>query len=189
VADEVVDRLATAAPGCGWATGSIPPPTSGRWSATSSAGGSSATSSAGNGNGDAAGTGRDAVVGGRAVDGPGFFVEPTILAGVERHDRCAQEEIFGPVLVVLPVDDEAEAVAVANCTRYGLAAGVWTSDLARAHRVARQVNAGMVWVNMYGEFDYGTSYGGYAESGFGRELGPYSVDVYTQTKSILVALP
>jgi phenylacetaldehyde dehydrogenase len=137
--------------------------------------------------------GSQAVVGGRAADGPGFFVEPTILTGVAPDDRCAQEEIFGPVLVVLPFDEsngagEAEAVALANATRYGLAAGVWTRDLARAHRVARQVNAGMVWVNMYGEFDYGTSYGGYAASGFGRELGPYSMDVFTQTKSILVAL-
>ena len=100
----------------------------------------------------------------------------------------AQEEIFGPVLVVLPVDGEDEAVAVANATRYGLAAGVWTADAGRAHRLARRLEAGMVWVNTYGEFDYGTSYGGYGQSGFGRELGPYSVDVYTRTKSVLMAI-
>jgi acyl-CoA reductase-like NAD-dependent aldehyde dehydrogenase len=133
--------------------------------------------------------GATAVVGGRERSGPGYFVEPTILTGVDPHDRVAQEEIFGPVLVVHTVGSEAEALAVANATPYGLAAGVWTADLARAHRVARDLRAGMVWVNMYGEFDYGTSYGGYAESGFGRELGPHSLDVYTQTKSILVAVP
>ena len=76
------------------------------------------------------------------------------------------------MLVVLPVDGEDEAVAVANATRYGLAAGVWTADAGRAHRLARRLEAGMVWVNTYGEFDYGTSYGGYGQSGFGRELGP-----------------
>jgi phenylacetaldehyde dehydrogenase len=146
-----------------------------------------AAANAGTGAGAGA-TGPRAVVGGRAAEGPGFFVEPTILIGADPGDRCAQEEIFGPVLTVLPVDGEDEAVAVANGTRYGLAAGVWTSDLARGHRMARRLRAGMVWVNMYGEFDYGTSYGGYAASGFGRELGPYSVDVYTQTKSILVAV-
>ncbi|HEV7762714.1 MAG TPA: aldehyde dehydrogenase family protein [Acidimicrobiales bacterium] len=187
VADEVVDRLATAAAGLRLGHGLDPATDVGPLVSDEQR--RRVLGYLGDATGNGNGAGGHAVVGGRAVDGPGYFVEPTILAGVERHDRCAQEEIFGPVLVVLPVDDEAEAVAVANCTRYGLAAGVWTSDLARAHRVARQVNAGMVWVNMYGEFDYGTSYGGYAESGFGRELGPYSVDVYTQTKSILVALP
>ena len=132
--------------------------------------------------------GARAVVGGRARSRPGYFVEPTILVGAGPQDAVAQEEIFGPVLVVLPVDGEDEAVAVANATRYGLAAGVWTADAGRAHRLARRLEAGMVWVNTYGEFDYGTSYGGYGQSGFGRELGPYSVDVYTRTKSVLMAI-
>jgi phenylacetaldehyde dehydrogenase len=127
-----------------------------------------------------------AVLGGRGCGGEGFFVEPTILTGLPPTARLAQEEVFGPVLVVLPFDDDTEAVALANGTRYGLAAGVWTTDLGRAHRTVRALQAGMVWVNTYGEFDYGTSYGGYDQSGFGRELGPYSLDVYTRTKSVLL---
>jgi acyl-CoA reductase-like NAD-dependent aldehyde dehydrogenase len=126
------------------------------------------------------------VLGGQGVEGAGFFVEPTILTGVRPDARVAQEEVFGPVLVVLPFDDESDAVALANGTRYGLAAGVWTSDLGRAHRMARSLEAGLVWVNHYGDFDYATSYGGVGQSGFGRELGPYSLDVYTRTKSVIL---
>jgi acyl-CoA reductase-like NAD-dependent aldehyde dehydrogenase len=129
--------------------------------------------------------GASIAAGGAAVPGAGYFIAPTIFTGVDPSMRIAQEEIFGPVLAVIPFDDEEHAVAIANGTRYGLAAGIWSNDLGRVQRLARAVYAGMIWINTYGAFDYGTSYGGYKYSGFGRELGPYSLDAYTQSKSIL----
>jgi acyl-CoA reductase-like NAD-dependent aldehyde dehydrogenase len=120
--------------------------------------------------------------------GDGYFVQPTVFTGVRNDMRIAREEIFGPVAAVIEVEDVDEAVSVANDTMYGLASAVWTSDLTKAHRVARGIKAGTVWVNTSGLYDPGVSFGGYKQSGFGRELGMHSVEGYSQTKSIWVNL-
>ncbi len=122
------------------------------------------------------------------VNGDGYFIEPTVFTGVRNDMRIAQEEIFGPVTSVIPVDDVDEAISIANDTMYGLASAVWTSDLSKAHRVAKGIKAGTVWVNTYGLFDPGVSFGGYKQSGFGRELGKHSLETFTQTKHVWVSL-
>ena len=127
--------------------------------------------------------------GARATElGDGYFVQPTVFTGVRNDMRIAQEEIFGPVAAVIEVSDVDEAISVANDTMYGLASAVWTTDLSKAHRVARGIKAGTVWVNTAGLYDPGVSFGGYKQSGFGRELGKHSVESYTQTKSVWVNL-
>jgi acyl-CoA reductase-like NAD-dependent aldehyde dehydrogenase len=128
--------------------------------------------------------------GGRAsgANGGGYFLEPTVFAGVNNGMKIAREEIFGPVATVIEVADVDEAIAVANDSEYGLASAVWTQDLSKAHRVARGIKAGTVWVNTYGLFDPSASFGGYKQSGFGRELGMHSVETYTQTKTVWVSL-
>ena len=134
--------------------------------------------------------GAEVVAGGerRADLGDGYFVQPTVFAGVRNDMRIAQEEIFGPVAAVIEVDDVDEAIAVANDTIYGLAAAVWTNDVTKAHRVARGIKAGTVWVNTTGLFDAAVSFGGYKQSGFGRELGKHSLEAYTENKSVWVNL-
>src|SRR5579871_6288090 len=114
----------------------------------------------------------------------GYFVKPTVFTGVRNDMRIAREEIFGPVVAVIPFKDEDDAVLQGNDTLYGLAAGVWTRDVSRAHRVARAIRAGTVWVNCYNVFDPASPFGGYKESGYGRELGRYALDLYTQVKSV-----
>ena len=123
-------------------------------------------------------------LGGSRVGHVGHFVEPTVFSSVSNDMRIAREEIFGPVLSIIPFKDEDDAVLKGNDNDYGLAAAVWTRDASRAHRVARALKAGRVWINTYAETDPVMSQGGYKQSGYGRENGPESIDAFTQTKSV-----
>jgi aldehyde dehydrogenase (NAD+)/phenylacetaldehyde dehydrogenase len=123
-----------------------------------------------------------------AVGGKGAFFEATVFDGVTSDMRIAREEIFGPVLATLTFKDEADAVAIGNSTIYGLAAAVWTKDVKKAFRTAKALKAGTVWVNTYNFYDPGLPFGGYKESGFGRERGHYALEEYTQVKSVWVDL-
>ncbi|HSG09409.1 MAG TPA: aldehyde dehydrogenase family protein [Longimicrobiales bacterium] len=123
------------------------------------------------------------------VNGKGNFVKATVFADVAPEMTIAQEEIFGPVAAVIPFEDEDDAIRVANRTVYGLASGIWTRDVAKAHRVAEAIHAGTVWINTYNQYDSGSPFGGYKLSGFGRDLGWESaLEKYTQVKSVWVAL-
>ncbi len=125
----------------------------------------------------------------RTVDGKGYFIEATVFADVTSEMTIAQEEIFGPVAAVIPFDDTDDAVRIANDTIYGLAAGIWTRDIGKAHRVAAEIDAGTVWINTYNQYDAASPFGGYGQSGFGRDLGIQSaLEKYTQTKSVWVAM-
>jgi aldehyde dehydrogenase (NAD+)/betaine-aldehyde dehydrogenase len=130
--------------------------------------------------------GAEVVLGGSPPDGAGAFYPPTVLAAVDNSMSVAQEEIFGPVVTVIPFEDEADAVRIANDVRYGLMATVWTGDPGRGHRIARQIKSGTVGINMpYTAFP-GIPFGGYKQSGFGRELGIEALDLYLETKSVIV---
>jgi acyl-CoA reductase-like NAD-dependent aldehyde dehydrogenase len=118
----------------------------------------------------------------------GYWLEPTIFDDVAPDATIATEEIFGPVLATLTFDDEAEAIDLANRTIYGLAAALWTADVKRAHRVASRIQAGTVWVNTYHPLDAASPFGGYKQSGYGRELGRHALELYTQVKSVWVDL-
>ncbi|HXV56579.1 MAG TPA: aldehyde dehydrogenase family protein [Gaiellaceae bacterium] len=131
--------------------------------------------------------GAEVVAGGRPADGEGAFYPPTVLAGVESGSTVGQEEIFGPVLAVIPFEDEKDAVRIANDTRYGLVATVWTQDPARGHRLARSIRSGTFTINLpYGAFP-GIPFGGYKQSGFGREQALETLQMYLETKSVLLS--
>jgi acyl-CoA reductase-like NAD-dependent aldehyde dehydrogenase len=118
----------------------------------------------------------------------GFYIKPTIFSGVQPGMKIAQEEIFGPVLAAIKFNTPKEAVEIANGTVYGLVSAVWTRNIQTAHRVAASIKAGSVWINTYNGFDTASPFGGYKQSGFGRDLGQYALDQYTNVKSVWVAL-
>jgi aldehyde dehydrogenase (NAD+) len=130
------------------------------------------------------------VAGGKAVkpNGKGYFVEATVFDGVQPEMTIAREEIFGPVLAVLSFDDFDAGVKLANNTIYGLAAGIWTKDIQKAHRAAKAIRAGTVWINSYNFYDSGAPFGGFKASGFGRDLGREALDGYLETKTVWVQL-
>jgi aldehyde dehydrogenase (NAD+)/betaine-aldehyde dehydrogenase len=127
----------------------------------------------------------DVTTGGKPADGPGAFYPPTVIAAADHSSTVVQEEVFGPVVVAVPFEDEADAVRLANDVRYGLMATVWTGDPARGHRIAQRLQAGTVGINMpYTAFP-GIPFGGYKQSGFGRELGLETLDEYLETESVI----
>jgi phenylacetaldehyde dehydrogenase len=135
--------------------------------------------------------GAKVLTGGRRVGSKGFFVEPTVMVNTNNQMKVVREEIFGPVVVAMPFsskDDMSALACCANDTSYGLAAGIWTKDISKAHRLAKMIKAGTVWVNCYNVFDAALPFGGYKESGWGREMGHAALDAYTQTKSVCIQL-
>lgn len=132
--------------------------------------------------------GAKVVTGGEPVRVDGYFFPPTILTDAPADSVVVTEEIFGPVVVVIPFTDEADAVQIANSTSYGLAAGIWTSNLGVAHRVAAELKAGTVWVNSYNVYDSALPFGGFKQSGWGRDMGREAVEQYLETKSVAIKI-
>jgi phenylacetaldehyde dehydrogenase len=132
--------------------------------------------------------GAEAIVGGKKRSGGGYFVEPTVMVKTNPNMKVVREEIFGPVVCAMPFTDIDKIVAEANQSEYGLAAAVWTSDLSKAHRVAEKLRAGTVWINCYNVFDAAMPFGGYKQSGWGREMGHEVLEQYTEVKAVCVAL-
>ncbi len=118
----------------------------------------------------------------------GYFYQPTIFSGVTNNMRVAQEEIFGPVVSVIPFKDEDDLIKQANDTIYGLSAGIWTQNITRAHRFAKAIKAGVIWINTYNMFNAASPFGGYKQSGYGREMGKHALELYTNVKSVWVDL-
>ena len=132
--------------------------------------------------------GAQLVTGGKRAGERGYFVEPTVFAGTQQSMKIVREEIFGPVVAALPFDDPDEVLSLANDSTYGLAAAVWTRDVTKAHRLARRLKAGTVWINCYNVFDAALPFGGYKESGWGREMGQAAVELYTEIKAVTTRL-
>lgn len=132
--------------------------------------------------------GAELLLEGARPEGKGYFLGPTVFDNVDNRMTIAQEEIFGPVLAVIPFDDLHDLVAQANDTCYGLAAGIWTSDITKAHRMARAIRAGNVWINTYGALNVTAPFGGFKRSGFGREMGQEALELFTEVKTVWVNL-
>lgn len=132
--------------------------------------------------------GAKAVVGGKRHGDKGYFVEPTVLVNTHEDMKCVKEEIFGPVVAAIPFERTDEMVERANNNPYGLAAAVWTKDISKAHRMAHDLRAGTVWINCYNVFDAAMPFGGYKESGWGREMGHDALELYTETKAVCTKL-
>ncbi len=132
--------------------------------------------------------GARALTGGRKIDGPGHFIEPTVLVDTTPDMKVVREEIFGPVVTVHPFSKDSDVMPAANASIYGLGSGIWTKDLSKAHRMAAQMHAGTVWVNCYNIFDAALPFGGYKQSGWGREMGHEVLNAYTQVKSVCMNL-
>ena len=132
--------------------------------------------------------GAEAVVGGKRCEGLGYFVEPTVMVKTNPDMKVVKEEIFGPVVCAMPFKDPDKLIAEANQSEYGLAAAVWTRDLSKAHRIAEKLRAGTVWINCYNVFDAAMPFGGYKQSGWGREMGHEVLEQYTEVKAVCVAI-
>lgn len=132
--------------------------------------------------------GAKVVTGGAPAHKQGYFMKPTILQGVNNQMTVAREEIFGPVVCAIPFKNQDDLRKQANDTIYGLSAGIWTRDIGKAHRLAKEIKAGTVWINCFNCFDAASPFGGFKQSGFGRELGKYALELYTQVKSVWVSL-
>jgi phenylacetaldehyde dehydrogenase len=133
-------------------------------------------------------SGAKALAGGQRCGDRGYFFQPTVLVNTTPDMKVVQEEIFGPVVTAMPFDDLDDLIARANDTVYGLGAGVWTKDIGKAHKVAAGIRAGTVWVNCYNVFDAAMPFGGYKQSGWGREMGHHALELYTEVKSVCVGL-
>ena len=133
-------------------------------------------------------TGAKLLAGGNRWGERGYFIEPTVFGDVKDDMKIAQEEIFGPVMSIMRFDDVEEAIARGNRTAYGLAAAVWTRDASKAHRIAAGLKAGTVWINCFDVFDTAAPFGGFKQSGMGRELGEYALRNYTEVKTVTMAV-
>ena len=133
-------------------------------------------------------SGAEAIAGGSRIDGKGYFVEPTVFVNTNNEMKIVKEEIFGPVVTAMPFKDLDDIAAIANDTSFGLASGIWTKDLSMAHKLAKRLRAGTVWINCYNIFDAALPFGGYKESGWGREMGKEALNNYLETKAVCMQL-
>ena len=132
--------------------------------------------------------GVETLIGGNRIGDRGYFVEPTVLTGARPGMKVVDEEIFGPVVCAMPFDELDEVATQMNQTSYGLAGAIWTKDISKANRMARAMRAGTVWINCYNIFDAALPFGGYKQSGWGREMGKEAIELYTEVKSVCLKM-